>query len=381
MNFPILAIVAFLERRLNKGDNEVIITFLIGNGFDKNLGLKTLYKEFLEYYLSGKDDQSELIQKFMQDIDTDKEFWANAESAFGEYTNNFNGDNAAVDFCDCHDHFCEQLAIYLENEEKKLILDKEDSNIAKSFAKAISSFYSSFRPDVKKQIANSIKKFDGAYNYNFISFNYTRTLDKFVNTPNLNKSLGSRPGTVPNTIGKLIHVHGYTDSDMVLGVDNEKQISNLKIFDGQSKWYKKQIIKVQANSMNERSVDENTHNIIKESDLFYIYGMSLGETDALWWQRIGERLKSNTNVGLIIHQHNAPKRVISSTKFKIFEDDVKNTFLNYLDFDETTKTKIRNQIYIDDTNIFEGLEHMALPTSEIADTKQQKKNKPELVNV
>ncbi len=381
MNFPILAIVAFLERRLNKGDNEVIITFLIGNGFDKNLGLKTLYKEFLEYYLSGKDDQSELIQKFMQDIDTDKEFWANAESAFGEYTNNFNGDNAAVDFCDCHDHFCEQLAIYLENEEKKLILDKDDPNIDKSFAKAISSFYSSFRPDVKKQIANSIKKFDGAYNYNFISFNYTRTLDKFVNTPNLNKSLGARPGTVPNTIGKLIHVHGYTNSDMILGVDNENQISNLKIFDGQSEWYKKQIIKVQANAMNEQSVDSLTHDIIKNSHLFYIYGMSLGETDALWWQRIGAILKSNPNVGLIIHQYNAPDRNLISTKFKIFEDNVKNTFLNYLDFDEPTKTKIRSQIYIDNTNIFAELKDMAVLNSELDDTEQQKENKLELINI
>lgn len=30
------------------------ITFLIGNGFDINLGLKTKYSEFLDYYLDSK---------------------------------------------------------------------------------------------------------------------------------------------------------------------------------------------------------------------------------------------------------------------------------------------------------------------------------------
>ena len=38
---------------------------------------------------------------------------------------------------------------------------------------------------------------------------------------------------------------------------------------------------------------------IKEANLIILYGVSLGKTDAHWWNLIGEQLKNRTNLAII----------------------------------------------------------------------------------
>ena len=65
------------------------ITYLIGNGFDLNLGLKTKYADFLQEYRNIESGDL-VIGKFKSDIANNLKHWADAESAFGEYTERFN---------------------------------------------------------------------------------------------------------------------------------------------------------------------------------------------------------------------------------------------------------------------------------------------------
>ena len=61
-------------------------TFMVGNGFDVGLGLKTLYSDFIRQYVSTEsqtttgDIESILKKVIRQDIET----WADAERAFAE---------------------------------------------------------------------------------------------------------------------------------------------------------------------------------------------------------------------------------------------------------------------------------------------------------
>ena len=71
----------------------------------------------------------------------------------------------------------------------------------------------------------------GGITYNFISFNYTRTLDKCIDLARKKSLLGKRShrgSSFDNSFGSVLHVHGFTDRDMVLGVNDESQIENLK---------------------------------------------------------------------------------------------------------------------------------------------------------
>ena len=65
------------------------ITFLIGNGFDLNVGLATTYSAFLEEYAKPSDKDSDLLKYFKQKILKDAKMWSNAELAFGAATEQF----------------------------------------------------------------------------------------------------------------------------------------------------------------------------------------------------------------------------------------------------------------------------------------------------
>ena len=191
----------------------------------------------------------------------------------------FSGDNAAIDFSQCYDDFRIKLADYLTNEERSFSIDENKNK----FGKALMKWNESFRAETRAQIAEASKNCgDGIY-YNFITYNYTDVLDQYVQYAKANADLGERivhNTRYKNQIGSIIHVHGTVNKDMVMGVDNISQIKKPEIFENVEAEYLDDIIKVNNNRMCEENTDVRAHNMLKGSDFLYIYGMSLGETDA-----------------------------------------------------------------------------------------------------
>ncbi len=64
-------------------------SFLIGNGFDVNLGLKTRYAEFYKYYLDIPTDNKNIraLKEHLRENKSD--FWSDLEIALGKYTTRF----------------------------------------------------------------------------------------------------------------------------------------------------------------------------------------------------------------------------------------------------------------------------------------------------
>ena len=61
------------------------LTYIIGNGFDLALGLKTSYKAFYAYYVESlKEKKNAALSWFRDKIQSDKELWSDAEKAFGD---------------------------------------------------------------------------------------------------------------------------------------------------------------------------------------------------------------------------------------------------------------------------------------------------------
>lgn len=56
------------------------ITFLIGNGFDINLGLNTRYSDFYPYFIE-KSSETNMIRKWLQ---KDELLWADLEEQIGK---------------------------------------------------------------------------------------------------------------------------------------------------------------------------------------------------------------------------------------------------------------------------------------------------------
>ena len=65
------------------------ITFLIGNGFDIGMGMKSRFKDFFPIYeLLSKNKEPE-IKQLSDEIDGNHETWADFEAKLGEYTLKF----------------------------------------------------------------------------------------------------------------------------------------------------------------------------------------------------------------------------------------------------------------------------------------------------
>ena len=127
------------------------------------------------------------------------------------------------------------------------------------------------------------------------------------------------------------------------------------LFDGVDEEYINEIIKQKTNEINEENSDKKAYDILRPSDLIYIYGMSTGETDKLWWQRICTIMSKKKNLHLIIHKFDAPEEGLIRRKYRLYVSDVKKSFIAYSDLDEEMKADIEKRIHIANANIFEEL--------------------------
>lgn len=337
------------------------ITFLIGNGFDLNLGLNTKYSDFMAFYRRRFKGDTPLIDNFKYDITQNLNFWSDAELAFGRYTQNFN-EGEAENFCLCHEDFCIQLANYLLGQEQRINYKKMQNHIIKNFSASLNTLLSGFRENQRQQIESSYKSIGGGYMYNFINFNYTSTLDSFIELINTSSSvLGIRRfnnTNCSNGIGEVRHIHGTVLSDMVLGLNDISQISNPAIFQNVSPFYLNQIIKVETNTMNEENNDSKTHTLLQKSDLIVIFGMSIGATDKLWWERICTLMKEKPQLHLILCCFDAPDEGLMRRNFLLFQEEKRDLFTSFCDLDDSQKQNIKQRIHIKKTNLFQTLENL-----------------------
>jgi hypothetical protein len=98
--------------------------FLIGNGFDINLGLKTRYTDFYKYY-NSKESKNESIKLLKNNISNNFNNWSDLEQALGQYTENFTTSDEFISvFEDLGDNLGDYL-IALEKDFCTILFDKD----------------------------------------------------------------------------------------------------------------------------------------------------------------------------------------------------------------------------------------------------------------
>lgn len=346
------------------------VTFLIGNGFDLNLGLATQYPDFLKEYLIDDPNDNAEIKQFKDDIrrrDAEDQaknagrLWSNAELAFGAYTGDVVEQGKTVEtYFERYDNFCFHLAEYLMKQELRF----SPEGHGQDFIDSIQNFHAGLTETQRSIVDNAETNFGDGYVFNFIIYNYTEIIDKLIEEIKKNKlSIGNREygNTVKaNSIGRVIHVHGTTTKDMVFGVNDESQITGMELFKDTSPIYLNSLIKQKTNQGNEARIDEKTLDIINSSSCFYIYGMSIGATDTIWWQRIIERMKSLATVHTYIYGYDAPKETLMQRNRWLYNDKKKDQLLSF----STGQTAgLAKRIHIVSSDIFAVFRNTALPVS------------------
>lgn len=335
----------------------MVITYLIGNGFDLNLGLHTSFNDFVKVYSDSPTNPSkydEVISGFKSYIKQDISHWGNAELAIGKYTDAFSSAKKGVDnYLACHSDFCHELGKYLEDQESRI--NYNNSQLGQRFISAISRYTYGFRDVSRAQIKDCTDAAGGGITYNFIVYNYTHTVDRLFSLAmghGLHSARFHNGTRYQNAFGRLYHVHGYTDHDMVLGVNDESQLANPNLFSNANDEDIGQIIKILTNALNEDRTDEIVHEVIENSDLIYIYGMSIGPTDKIWWQRICTHMKNNENVCVILSKCHTKEDPLLRRGTIQHDREARNAFLQYSDVDSQTANALSKRIFITHGDIF-----------------------------
>lgn len=300
------------------------ISYLVGNGLDLHIGLKTSYRDFYDFLNENKSNnidnqiyQSIINNSLKINKDTEKVDWSDFEIAIGDYTHkNFNGIDLQK-FSDDYEQFIEDFTDFIDNQIKKVDRSTFVANAFKTFNDSINkpiNLPSRDRMNLESDIKiNNAKQLITS----FIVFNYTEVFDEIFNFWKNNIKQTKIIPTAP------LHIHGYCQEEVLLGVNDVSQIHSDFC---ENEIVKTMMVKTYANKFSSSRRFEEAEEIIKDTNLFVIFGMSLGDSDKIWWEKIISNLELNKGNKVLIYAYENKSKKINkhlhhrNTRKKVWQD-------------------------------------------------------------
>lgn len=318
------------------------VTFLIGNGFDLNLGLKTRYTDFYPGYLGQPmfDAEDLDIRHFKMNLSDNYSHWADFERALGEHTMEppLNEEGALRK---CLQDFKRQFAGYLRAQEDRIDFEDCAGEMAVEFASNLFSHLDYLQPHPRNAILTAFSSRNllpsRSDTYHILTFNYTTVIDRLVS--HLDPSVSSR-----SSIGQVIHVHGTHSAGMIMGVDNLDQVANPGLFT--SPRQQRLLLKPLINQQSGPDNDRNALSCIEYSHEICIFGMSLGETDAIWWKRIGKWLLGAPSRQLVIFSRKSDLDPLFHEDILDYQNSVQDRFFAQTEIPFDDWDRFREQVHI-----------------------------------
>lgn len=317
-------------------DGQINIMALFGNGVDiqlmsyLNSPYRTSYQNFYNYLCYKNFSKDNIIfQKMTRDKKENennpdiKQNWSDFENSLIEIFNENNYIEARL--TDDFNHFQVEFSNFLNDIISPNMLAQIGNDSSKS-GLAISSFQkfladldeSNFR---KLNFPSKVRHYK-LFNWEILNFNYTSMLDNILVLdkeqydphpwPHADRqiSFAANPNNFTNDhcswdsstyfssylMTNITHPHGYQNvpKSMLFGFDNENQITN-----NYNRPYAKYFLKPYW-----AQNDKRYKSYFNDTDLFIIYGMSIGSSDFWWWNNILNSLLE-TDSELIIYNYNS----------------------------------------------------------------------------
>ena len=343
------------------------IMVFIGNGFDISVlqkygrGITTKYEFFYSFFKYKYSNSNNLLITYMEEAKSkNKDNWGDFEAILAETLQSLSEsdkekiDKLKEDLSEIQQAFSRFLNDIIDNDiissisKANDIIVKRNENCAKRTLKC------SFLKDLSKEQYETMcfhNKFDNheSLKYVFINFNYTSLLDNYLylnkemfdpepyRTSNNNIVLDLNPykyqhSGFPDPCMQLMpidifHPHGMQDvpKSLLFGIENKNYCDQRD--------YRRVFVKslwAQCQS--------KYHDKFSKTELFIIYGCSIGESDNWWWSRIYERLINKNPAELIIYNYGNENENVIKEKF------IKNCCLGSSDIEEANKAK--KNIYV-----------------------------------
>lgn len=326
------------------------ITFMVGNGFDLNFGLKTSYSDF--YDSLNQNTKNRIILNILKRRRDKSSLWADMELGIGHVLSEYSIDDADA-FIDDKIEVANLLTKFLQDQCCRFrVLDKQkvSSSLINRLLSISSRLPQRFSDFYQKIIIGIVEQI----NYSFICFNYTDILDVIIGTVPDDSPVAYRNHNsvrFPDYVTKPLHIHGELESMMVLGVNDNSQIDNQELKNNEI--ILSDMVKARANEEVGNYNTQNAKKIISASRIIYVYGLSLGATDKMWTQLLFEWLNGSTDRLLIIDYYEENYNTNCTSNIIKWKNRVLNRIVSNNDIDRELFARVRARICIvANTNLF-----------------------------
>ena len=344
------------EGKISGIEKQHNIMVIVGNGFDISVLKKyrddnlvssyRVFYDFLKY--RGINGENILYKKMTEDRVANKENWSDFEYTIYELLNEHYAANVLENalreiqsyfLLFLNDVITTDISIRLNNDAEMLKLGR----------KSLKTFLGDLEKEELSRM-NFPKNTNHHHmlNFLFVNFNYTSLLDNYIYLdreqfePHPHKTVDTNFQFYPNPKGysgmrsnkdtvwstflmiDIIHPHGYQNipRSMLFGVESSEYQQNR---------YTKRLVKSYwaQNNQKYQSYFDNT-------ELFIVYGASLGVTDSWWWKNIYDSIITKDSE-LIIYSHS-----------KSDKEDIKRRFFDacQIDCSDKEKKKMDDHIYV-----------------------------------
>ena len=333
--------------------------YLIGNGFDVNLGLPTKYPDFYKYYLGlDRVHDTENIYKLKDHLEkclsSKTTFWSDLEEAMGLYTAEL---RTYEELEEVYDNINDEMQRYIHSIECSPLPNGIDSELLKKNISTPQMFLTPADRNIIHSIYNSIGA--DTHRISIVNFNYTTTIEKILNFKGKPLELGLATYHInyKTLLENVFHIHGLSESP-ILGINDSSQISNEELRTNLD--VIEYLVKPQINSTLGHLIDRKAREAIKEARLICIYGLSLGKTDSLWWKLVGERLLNGATVILFVYDEHTSNLV--PRKFGRYQRSWKTKLCDMAKIQDNQRDSIMSRIIVaQNTPIFD-IKSKTIPT-------------------
>ena len=202
---------------------------------------------------------------------------------------------------------------------------------------------------------SEILKSHDPLNVNFITFNYTSTLERLLGSMPLNCANDEISMSWGSPVGfnAPIHVHGKLDDvassleKLIFGVSYRDQIEHPSLDLGA--WVERRLLKPDRLDFENRSTLDalsEVSSILRTSDLIVLFGVSLGASDVKWWNGLGELMRKNGRLHLVYSDFNLIAQCPVAGFERLLQEHVRDKVLRAMEVGLETRKNIGNRILV-----------------------------------
>ncbi len=323
------------------------VLFLIGNGFDCNIGLRTTYMDFYPYYIMQFPNDN-----LAKTIKNDYRRWSDLELGLGEYLKGLSISDLDK-FYDEKGNIESSLTEYLTKEKNRISFG---AGMKEEFFKKLQNFPRELSKKDYRDMTQWLNSTHEPIHYSFISFNYTNIISMIIDLPYKGTPLLWHEYSqlrIADVVDKLpLYIHGSLNDRIVLGVNDKTQIKNKDIANDPKS--AALMIKQELNNQIGEMRWEDAKEQIDNSQYIVIYGMSLGDSDRNYWKYLYDWLLVKDKVHkLILCVYTAQNVKQSATEYSRQLQTHRERFLRAAGIKNADDNALQNIIVINNPTVFD----------------------------